>query len=185
MRSTMDSPAAAPFPLVPHPRFNRKDRVRALVTVLFQLALGLWAGGVVFVSFVVAPAVFRVVPSETAGVVMGQIFPLYYGFSVALGVVALGSSLWLWRRTGGTGAWTAIVVMLVVMLAATTYAGAVVNPQARALRAALHQAPIDPNIRAEFDTLHQRAVQLNGLVLLLSLTTITVAALSVRFPGET
>jgi hypothetical protein len=159
--------------------------VRALTKVLFQLALGLWAGAIVFVSFVVAPAVFRAVPSETAGVVMGQIFPLYYGFSVAVGVVALGSSLLLWRRSGGAGAWTAIVVMLVVMLAATTYAGAIVSPQARALRAVLHQEPINPKIRAEFDTLHRRAVQLNAIVLLLGLTTITVAALTVRFPGET
>lgn len=159
--------------------------MRALTKVLFQLALGLWAGAIVFVSFVVAPAVFRAVPSETAGVVMGQIFPLYYGFSVAVGVVALGSSLLLWRRSGGAGAWTAIVVMLVVMLAATTYAGVVVSPQARVLRAALHQEPIDPNIRAEFDTLHQRAVQLNALVLVLALTAVAVGALQVRLPGET
>lgn len=156
----------------------------ALAKILFQLALGLWVGAIVFVSFVVAPAVFRALPSETAGLVMGQIFPLYYGFTVAVGIVALGSALLLRRKVGGTGAWKVVVAMLVVMVAATTYAGAVVNPKARALRPALHQEPVDLKLRAEFDALHQRAVQLNGLVLILGLTTIAVAAVNTRLPGE-
>lgn len=155
-----------------------------LAKVLFQLALGLWVGAIVFVSFVVAPTVFRTVPSETAGTLMGQIFPLYYEFTVAVGIIALGSALFVLRRVGGTRAWRAVVVMLVVMLAATTYAGAVVNPRARALRPALHREPVDPKIRTEFDALHHRAVQLNGLVLLLGLTTIVVAATNTRLPNE-
>ena len=65
----------------------------ALAKILFHLALGLWIGAIVFVSFVVAPTVFRVLPSETAGVVMGQIFPLYSELSMVVGIVALGSSL--------------------------------------------------------------------------------------------
>jgi len=158
--------------------------VLALVKILFQLALGLWVGAIVFVSFVVAPAVFRALPSETAGLVMGQIFPLYYGFTVAVGIVALGSALLLRRKVGGTGAWKVVVAMLVVMLAATTYAGSVVTPKARALRPALHQTPVDPEIRAQFDRLHRRAVQLNGLVLLLGVATIAVTAVNARLPGE-
>jgi uncharacterized membrane protein len=158
--------------------------VRALAKVSFQLALGLWVGAVVFVSFVVAPAVFRAVPNETAGAVMGQIFPLYYGFTVVAGVVALGSALLLLGKTSGAGAWKAIVVMLAVMLAVTTYAAAVVNPRARELRPALHREPVDPGVREEFDRLHRRAVQLNGLVLLLGLVTVAVAATSTRLPGE-
>ena len=156
----------------------------ALAKILFQLALGLWVGAIVFVSFVVAPAVFRALPSETAGLVMGQIFSLYYGFTAAVGIVALGSALLLRWKVGGTGAWKVVVAMLVVMLAATTYAGAVVNPQARALRPALHQEPVDPEIRTHFDRLHHRAVQLNGLVLLLGFATIAVAAVNARLPGE-
>ena len=156
----------------------------ALAKILFQMALGLWVGALVFVSFVVAPTVFRALPSETAGLVMGQIFPLYYGFTVAVGIVALGAALQLRWKVGRTGAWKAVVVMLIVMLAATTYAGAFVNPKARALRPALHREPVDPQLRAEFDTLHQRAVQLNAMVLILGLTTLAVAAANMRLPGE-
>jgi uncharacterized protein DUF4149 len=155
-----------------------------LAHVGFQLALGLWVGAIVFVSFVVAPAVFRAVPQETAGAVMGQVFPLYYGFTVGTGVVALGSALLILRRVRRAGAWRAIVVMLAVMLAATAYAGGVVNPHARALRPLLHQEPVDPAVRTEFDALHRRAVQLNGLVLLLGLATVVVSAGVTRPFGE-
>jgi len=156
--------------------------VLPLAKILFQLALGLWVGAVVFVSFVVAPAVFQALPNETAGTVMGQIFPVYYGFTVGVGIVALGSALRL--RQKAAGAWKLVVVLLVVMLAATAYAGAVVSPKARALRPVLHQEPVDPAVRAEFDTLHHRAVQLNGLVLLLGLATVAISAPNTRLPGE-
>jgi hypothetical protein len=158
--------------------------VTALAKVTFWLALGLWVGAVVFVSFVVAPAVFAALPSETAGMVMGRIFPLYYAFTAACGCVGLAAALALWRRSQGARAWRATVVMVVVMLAATTYAGSVVNPRARELRSLLHQSSGDPTVRAEFDRLHRRAVQLNGLVLLLGLVAVGVAAISLRLPGE-
>jgi len=155
-----------------------------LAKIVFHLALGLWVGAIVFVSFVVAPAVFTAVPSETAGTVMGKIFPLYYGFTIAVGTLALVAAVTLRRTVGVSSAWKSVVAMLVVMLAATTYAGVVVNPRARALRPALHGEAPDPKVRTEFDTLHRRAVQLNGLVLLLGLTTVVVVAVTTRLPGE-
>jgi hypothetical protein len=158
--------------------------VTAIAKVTFWLALGVWIGAVVFVSFVVAPAVFSTVPAETAGLVMGRIFPLYYAFTAACGCVSLAASLVLWRHARGAPAWSGMVLMLIVMLAATTYAGAVVNPRARELRPLLHQPSVDVAVRARFDGLHRRAVQLNGLVLLLGLVTLGVAATSMRLPNE-
>jgi hypothetical protein len=153
--------------------------VRTTAIIVLTLALGLWVGALVFVSFVVAPAVFGAVPSETAGTVMGAIFPRYYAFTTALGIVALLAAASL-RSAARGSRWTAIVGMMVVMLAATVYAGTVVSPRARALRPALHQEPVDAAVRAEFDALHRRAVQLNGLVLLLGLGTLGVSATAFR-----
>ncbi|MCC6850337.1 MAG: DUF4149 domain-containing protein [Deltaproteobacteria bacterium] len=155
-----------------------------LAKVALQLALSLWLGALVAVSLVVAPAVFRAVPGETAGTVMGHVFPLYYAFTMAAGLVALAAATWLWRRSVSARLWRALVPMLVVMLAATAYAGAVVSPRARALRPALHHEPVDPAIRAEFDRLHRRAMQLNGLVLLLGFVAVAGTAAVVRWPGE-
>ena len=152
--------------------------------VAFQLALSLWVGTLVAVSFLVAPAVFRALPSETAGTVMGQIFPLYYGFTLAVGSIALVAAAALSRRVSGTRVWRAIVPMLLVMLLATGWAGAVVSPRARDLRPQLHREPVDPAVRAEFDGLHRRAVQLNGLVLVLGIATAVATTLGARWPGE-
>jgi hypothetical protein len=158
--------------------------MRALAKVLFWLAMACWVGGIVAVSFLVAPVVFDVLPRPTAGTMMGALFPLYYKAAVVVGVVALGSALVLWRVTAGVAAWRAIVVMLAVMLAATTYAGAVVQPAAHALRPALQRDDVAPDVRAEFARLHGRAMQLNVLVLVLGIATVGVAASSVRLPGE-
>lgn len=158
--------------------------MRALAKVLFWLALGCWVGGIVAVSFLVAPVVFQVVPRPTAGTLMSSLFPLYYKAAVVIGVVALGSALVLWRAAGRAAAWRAIVVMLAVMLAATTYAGAVVQPAAHALRPALQRDDVAPEVRARFARLHGRAMQLNVLVLVLGVATVAVAASSLRVPGE-
>lgn len=153
--------------------------MRTIATIVLTLALGLWVGALVFVSFVVAPAVFGAVPSETAGTVMGAIFPRYYAFTIAVGIVALLAAVPL-RSAAHGSRWTATVGMMVVMLAATVYAGTVVSPRARALRPALHHEPVDAAVRAEFDALHRRAVQLNGLVLLLGLGALGVSATAFR-----
>jgi uncharacterized protein DUF4149 len=158
--------------------------VLGLAKIVFQLALSLWVGALVTVSFLVAPAVFRAIPAETAGTVMGQIFPLYYGFNVATGVLALAAGVWLWLRGTGARLWRIVVPTLVLMLVATSYAGGIVSPRARELRPALHREPVDPAVRAEFDRLHRRAVQLNGLVLLLGLATLVVSARALRWPDE-
>ncbi len=155
-----------------------------LAKISFQLALALWIGTVVCVSFVVAPVVFQTAPRETAGLVMGSVFVVYYWVTALLGVVALGAALVLWRRSHGAGSWRATVVLLAVMLCATTYAGAVVNPRARALRPALHHEPLDPERVATFQRLHRRAVALNGLVLVLGLGALGLSATMLRLPNE-
>jgi hypothetical protein len=48
----------------------------------------------------------------------------------------------------------------------------------------LHRDPVDPAVRTEFDALHRRAVQLNGIVLLLGLASVVVSASATRLPGE-
>jgi len=140
-----------------------------------------WVGEIVFFSFVVAPTVFGAVP-EVAGQVVGAIFPRYYALGAGAGLVALGSALALRGATSATRSWSAIVAMLVVMLAATLYAGRVIEPRARALRPQIHVEPVDATVRAEFDALHRLAVQLNGAVLLLGVITICIAAATLELP---
>jgi hypothetical protein len=153
--------------------------VSAALRVVYLLALVVWVGEIVFFSFVVAPAIFGVLGAVPAGDVVGAIFPRYYAIgAVAAGLALLGA----WRLRRGAerpGLWTAAVVALALGFAVTTWAGAVVHPRARALRAA-RQAAGDATPGPEFDRAHREAVLLNGTALLAGLAALGFSATALR-----
>jgi uncharacterized protein (DUF983 family) len=153
-----------------------------LAKAMFWLALVVWLGAIVFFSFVVLPSVFGAFPPELAGQVAGAIFPRYYALGSVAGAIAVVAALVLRSDTSATRAWSTITVMLTIMLAATLYAGRIIQPRAQALRPHLHEASVDPDVRAEFDRLHHRAVQLNAGVLVLGIATVCVAAATLQLP---
>ena len=153
----------------------------AIAKVLFWLALIVWLGAIVLFSFVVAPGIFGALPRESAGQVVGALFPRYYALGALAGAVGLGAAVVLWRAAASP-AWVAVSCMLALMLGATLYAGGIVEPRARALRPVLYQANVDPGARAEFDRLHRLAVRLNAAVMLLGVASVCVAASSFELP---
>jgi hypothetical protein len=153
--------------------------MHVVVKWLYLLALVVWVGEVVFFSFVAAPALFRTFPPVEAGRAVGAMLPIYYQVAYAcLTLVLLGSVVFL--ATGAARAWWAASTALsAVALAATLYAGIVVQPRATALRPQLHAPETAPLVRPEFDRLHRLAVQLNGAALVcgVAISAITAAAL--------
>lgn len=151
-----------------------------LVRWLYVVALGLWLGLIGCVSFVIAPRLFGALPSADAGRIMGLIFPAYYAIGCGCGLVLLVGALVLWRNGGpSANLWLAGAGIAVIALAATLYAGVVVQPRVSALRPALHQPDAPADVRIEFDALHRRAVHLNVVTLVgtLALTALLAAQL--------
>jgi uncharacterized membrane protein len=151
-----------------------------VVKWLFLLTLTVWLGGMVFFSLIVAPVLFRTFPVEQAGTIVGAIFPWYYGLGYACGGLMLVTSAALAIMTRGSWRWAGATGVAGVMLAATLYAGLTIQPRAAALRPALHMPDASPAVRAEFDQLHRRAVQLNGAVLVGGLMLSILAAGALR-----
>lgn len=152
-----------------------------LVKWLHLLALSVWLGAIVFLSFVVAPSVFAAFPEAQraeAGRIVGTIFPKYYALGYVCGGVLVATGLVLARGGGPRGTIGAAVAAL--MLATTVYAGLSIHPRAHALRAQLHDPAAAPTVKAEFDRLHRRAVQLNAAVLVGALALSGLAAASLR-----
>jgi putative copper export protein len=150
------------------------------------LALAVWIGSVVFLSFVAAPALFGALPREMAGRATAAIFPPYHALGAACGLVAILTALLAAARAG---AWTrplAIEIgMLVLMTGLTLCNRQTILPRAQAARAALAGPAGSPEpeaARARFAALHRISVALNGAVLLLGLGTLAIA--SVRPPGS-
>lgn len=147
---------------------------------LYLMALIVWVGEVVFFSFVVAPSIFRTFPTADAGRAVGAIFPTYYRLGYACGAVLLLSCTIL---LGGATArlwWGVNTVLAALMLAATLYAGVVIQPRATELRPQIHEATAPQSVKDEFSRLHRLAVQLNGAVLLCGLVVSTVTAAALR-----
>ncbi|WP_298285788.1 DUF4149 domain-containing protein [Acidocella sp.] len=61
--------------------------------ILNVVGLGLLAGGMLFFGAVMAPLVFTRLPPPVAGGFIGQIFPWYFGYGLAMGALALIGAL--------------------------------------------------------------------------------------------
>lgn len=126
----------------------------SIATVIADLALGTWFGAMVFFSFVTAPTTFDVLGTEDAGPVVNAVFPTYYLFGLALGVVALAALT-------ANGALTAFETPHAVALGATAVAVLAVGVARFGLVPKMEAAGADA-----FAQYHRQSVALNGLTML-------------------
>ena len=156
----------------------------AALRVVQIVALALWVGAVVFFSFVTAPALFASLPRDMAGRATAAIFPRYYLLGwVCGGAVLVGAVGEVALRASVERRLMVMILLLLAMLGASLYAGRIILPRAAAARfvqADPARAAEHGEAKARFDRLHQKSVMLNGVVLLLGLGALVVAALPTR-----
>jgi len=143
---------------------------------LHVAALAFWVGVMLFFSGLLAPVAFQTFPQAQAGDLMNKLFAPYHVVGYVCGVAAL---LTAWFAGGSRG--KVRNALLIAMLGATLYAGLALSPEARSLRTELRQtdaASENPATRARFDTLHRRAVGLNGGILIAAATALVWAVVS-------
>ena len=139
-------------------------------------ALALWVGVMLFFSGLLAPIAFQTFPQAQAGDLMNKLFAPYHVVGYVCGGAAL---LTAWFAGGFCG--KVRNALLIALLGATFYAGLVLSPEARTLRVELRQtdtANENPVTKARFDTLHRRAVMLNGAILIGALIALVWAVAS-------
>jgi hypothetical protein len=132
---------------------------------VYLVALAAWVGSVLFVSFGVAPVIFRVLGPEAGGRFVRVLFPRYYQWGAICGAIALPSAVAVPLCFPELrGPW--VGVQALVIIAATLimlYAGNALTP---AINAARDAGPLG---ESRFARLHRRSVQLNVLVLVMGL----------------
>ena len=145
----------------------------SFLTVLYRLALAFWVGGVALFTFVLTPILFKTQPRDLAGKIVGVLFPGYFRWGLACGAVAL---LCLLLQRGRHFA--PALVLLVLMLAATSFQALVIEPKAAALKKQIGSFETTPKtdpLRREFSRLHgisavcNLAVFVGGVVLVVLL----------------
>ena len=56
--------------------------------LLTIFSVSLWLGAMIFFSLIVTPQAFSVLKRESAGLLVSTVFPRYYLFGIALGILA-------------------------------------------------------------------------------------------------
>ena len=152
-----------------------------LLRSLMLLALITWIGGIIFFAFVLAPTVFRVLPShEMAGNVVNPSLTALHWMGLVSGAVFLLCSLFLGRiQYARFKPVTLVHGLAVLMLALTLISQFAIAPRMSSLR--VEMGVID-NIafsdarRIEFNLLHQWSTRSEVGVLLLGLVVMVLTA---------
>jgi uncharacterized membrane protein len=132
------------------------------------LAVGLWLGGDIFLSFVVAPGAFRILASrDQAGAIVGYGLWWMHMIGVLCGITLLVARLLRTRTASSLLAPAALCVLL--MIALTVVSQHAVSPKMAALRlqmGSIQATAADNLLLQEFSRLHRISVSLESGVLL-------------------
>lgn len=145
------------------------------------LSLVVWVGGIVFFAFVVAPALFTLLPTpHMAGLVVTRSLKSLHWIGLLAGLVYLVTSFAYARLTTASAQPLGVRHLLIYfMLALTAVLQFSIIPRMDALRLSVGQidavAPDNP-VRLHFNALHVWSTRLEGAVLLLGLALIYFTA---------
>src|SRR3954471_1891475 len=148
--------------------------MRSMARFLLILSLVVWLGGITFFSFVVAPALFAMLPNpQVAGAVVRVTLVRLHVIGIACGVLFLLATFIIkLKNVKGLR----LVVGLMVLLTALSQFG--VMPQMERIREAaggsVQALPPQDAGRATFDRLHKFSVVLEGATLLVGMVVIGV-----------
>ena len=135
----------------------------AVFNSIYVLALAAWVGSVAFLSFGVAPIIFRVLGMEAGGKFTRVLFPRYYLWGATAGAIALPAVV-CGPMTYPELRGPAVLVQAVFVMAGALimlYCGNSLTPAINAARDS------GPGGAAKFDRLHKRSVRLNAVVLVI------------------
>lgn len=144
------------------------------------LSLVVWIGGIVFFAFVVAPALFSILPSrELAGAVVQRSLNLLHWIGIAAALVFLVASTLDALNTPGVQYGISRNILMTIALALTLASQFGVTRAMQRLHREMGAidlvAPGDSR-RVEFNRLHTVSTALEGGVLLLGLATLVLVA---------
>ncbi len=141
-----------------------------LIMYVHLLTLVVWFGGMIFFSFIAAPSIFSILPKETAGDVVGDIFPKYFLIGYISSLLLLGTLLWLGR--GQLKAVIAPLLIIAVMTCLTFYSGLIIGSKARSIKQEIRQTSEETKkevLRKAFKKIHGVSMMLNASAIILSL----------------
>jgi len=154
----------------------------AVLRYVLLLTLVLWIGGIVFFSFIASPSIFKTLPREQAGHVVGDIFPKYHLLGYISCLVAVACLLGL-RQLGAVQSIRTAMIFLVLMGGIQVTMGAVIGPKVIEARDAVKSTAPGPEkdrLEKKFRGLHGVSMILNLVLLILGLVLLYWLALRLQ-----
>lgn len=157
-----------------------------LLNFLLTLSISFWVGSIFFFSFFAAPSIFKILPRETAGNVVSDVFPKYYLVAYICGLVALMSSVALLYIGNQKiiGLQGLRILGLLIMLGLAFYSGQVIGPKAREvrteMRASAQSSPEYKELRQKFGNIHMRSAIINLVVFIMGIALVLINTYTIR-----
>lgn len=132
--------------------FRSQEVIVQYLNILYRLSVTLWVGGATLFTFVLTPTIFSNFDRDTAGQIVGALFPGYFKVGLTCGVLALGCLLLLRGKY-----WLSSCVILAVMLLITSIQAFVIEPKSAALKKEIPSfitTPPEHPLRQQFKKLH-------------------------------
>jgi Domain of unknown function (DUF4149) len=123
-----------------------------ILASIYRLAVAFWVGGTAIFTFVLTPIIFKANDRDTAGRIVGTLFPAYFRWCLASGAVALVCLLLVRGRN-----LVPALALLLVMLSLTAFQAFYIEPRAAQLKKEIPSfvtTPQDHPMRKEFSRLH-------------------------------
>jgi hypothetical protein len=147
---------------------------------LMLLTLVVWIGGIIFFSFVVAPALFSILPTrELAGAVVQRSLGVLHWIGIISALVFLIASTLDALNTPGVQYGVSRNILMTIALVLTLISQFGVTREMSRLRRDMGTIDVvsaGDERRVEFNRLHTASTALEGGVLLLGLTTLILVA---------
>jgi uncharacterized membrane protein len=149
--------------------------VTSILRTIEFLALSVWLGSDVFLSFVVAPGAFRVLAPnrDQAGAIVGFSLTRMHLGGIVLGIVFLLVRLVRTRSLASLATPAALCVLLMIVLTAISqYTVSTKMAVLRVQMGSIQATAVDSPLLAEFSRLHAISVSLESGVLLAGIAAI-------------
>jgi len=123
-----------------------------IAILIYHLAVTCWLGGAALFTFILTPTLFKSYSRDIAGNIVGVLFPGYFQWGLACGVIALLClPLTRGRQVTASG------IILAVMLILTASQAFIIEPRAAELKRQIpsfETTPPDHPLRVQFRKLH-------------------------------
>jgi uncharacterized membrane protein len=137
-------------------------------STFYNFILALWVGGIFIFTFLVTPIIFQSFSRDTAGEIVGKLFPYYFPYTLVLSVAALAIFVVFIGLKGN--AWGKITITLLsIALLINLFVTFKLYPDIKGVKQQIvtFKTPSDESpLRNKFRKLHTVSAILNILLLL-------------------